>query len=70
MRITIHRKNLPPSNNWLLWIWVMVVTVKVFDFDPGFYYAIGTLALLLLVGYISVLKDTHELDIFENHKKR
>ena len=65
-RIAIHPNNLPVSLRWIQLIWMLAITVKVWDLDSGWYYAIGTLALALLVGTIAQLKEEMQVDIFKS----
>ena len=65
-RITIHHNNLPVNLRWIQFIWVLAITVKVWDLDSGWYYAIGTLALALLVGTIVQLREEVQVDIFKS----
>ena len=65
-RIVIHHSNLPVSLRWILFIWMLAITVKVWDLDSGWYYAIGTLALALLVGTIGQLREEVQVDIFKS----
>ena len=65
-RATIHPSNLPVSLRWIQFIWMLAITVKVWDLDSGWYYAIGTLALALLVGTAAVLREEVQLDIFKS----
>lgn len=65
-RITIHHSNLPVSLRWIQFIWMLAITVKVWDLDSGWYYAIGTLALALLVGTIAQLSEEVQVDIFKS----
>ena len=64
-RIAIHSNNLPVSLRWIQFIWMLAITVKVWDLDSGWYYAIGTLALVLLVGTIIQLREEVQVDIFK-----
>ena len=64
-RATIHPSNLPVSLRWIQFIWMLAITVKVWDLDSGWYYAIGTLALVLLVGTIIQLREEVQVDIFK-----
>lgn len=64
-RMVIHPSNLPVSLRWIQFIWMLAITVKVWDLDSGWYYAIGTLALALLVGTIALLREEVQLDIFK-----
>ena len=64
-RVAIHHSNLPVNLRWIQFIWMLVITVKVWDFDSGWYYAIGTLALALLVGTIAQLREEVQVDIFK-----
>ena len=63
-RVVIHPNNLPVSLRWIQFIWMLAITVKVWDLDSGWYYAIGTLVLALLVGTIAQLREEVQLDIF------
>ena len=65
-RIVIHTSNLPTSLWWIQFIWMLAITVKVWDLDSGWYYAIGTLALALLVGTIAQLSEEVQVDIFKS----
>ena len=65
-RATIHPSNLPVSLRWIQFIWMLAITVKVWDLDSGWYYAIGTLALALLVGTVAVLREEVQMDIFKS----
>ena len=65
-RATIHPSNLPVSSRWIQFIWMLAITVKVWDLDSGWYYAIGTLALALLVGTIAQLREEVQVDIFKS----
>ena len=65
-RVTIHPRNLPTNIRWIQVVWMLALTVKVWDFDSGWYYAIGTLALALLAGTIGLLKEETHLDIFKS----
>ena len=65
-RIVIDPSNLPVSLRWIQFIWMLAITVKVWDLDSGWYYAIGTLALALLVGTIAQLKEEVPVDIFKS----
>ena len=65
-RTVIHHSNLPTSLRWIQFIWMLAITVKVWDLDSGWYYAIGTLALALLVGTIAQLREEVEVDIFKS----
>ena len=64
-RATIHPSNLPVSLRWIQFIWMLAITVKVWDLDSGWYYAIGTLALALLVGTGALLREEVQVDIFK-----
>ena len=64
-RVAIHHNNLPVNLRWIQFIWMLAITVKVWDFDSGWYYAIGTLALALLAGTIAQLKEEVQVDIFK-----
>ena len=65
-RIVIHHNNLPANLRWIQFIWMLAITVKVWDLDSGWYYAIGTLALALLVGTIAQLREEVQVDIFKS----
>lgn len=65
-RVTIHPNNLPVNLRWIQFIWMLAITVKVWDLDSGWYYAIGTLALALLVGTIAQLSEEVQVDIFKS----
>ena len=65
-RMVIHHSNLPVSLRWIQFIWMLAITVKVWDLDSGWYYAIGTLALVLLVGTIIQLREEVQVDIFKS----
>ena len=65
-RMVIHHSNLPVSLRWIQFIWMLAITVKVWDLDSGWYYAIGTLALALLVGTIVQLSEEVQVDIFRS----
>ena len=64
-RATIHPNNLPVSLRWIQFIWMLAITVKVWDLDSGWYYAIGTLALALLAGTIAQVREEVPVDIFK-----
>lgn len=64
-RLTVHHSNLPTSLRWILFIWMLAITVKVWELDSGWYYAIGTLALALLAGTIAQLREEVPVDIFK-----
>ena len=64
-RMVIRHSNLPVSLRWIQFIWMLAITVKVWDLDSGWYYAIGTLALVLLVGTIIQLREEVQVDIFK-----
>ena len=64
-RMVIHHSNLPVSLRWIQFIWMLAITVKVWDLDSGWYYAIGTLALVLLVGTVALLREEVQVDIFK-----
>ena len=64
-RIVIDPSNLPVSLRWIQFIWMLAITVKVWDLDSGWYYAIGTLALVLLAGTIAQLREEVQVDIFK-----
>ena len=64
-RMVIDPSNLPVSLRWIQFIWMLAITVKVWDLDSGWYYAIGTLALVLLVGTIAQLREEVQADIFK-----
>ena len=65
-RATIHPSNLPVSLRWIQFIWMLAITVKVWDLDSGWYYAIGTLVLAFLVGTVAVLREEVQVDIFKS----
>ncbi len=65
-RATIHPNNLPVSLRWIQFIWMLAITVKVWDLDSGWHYAIGTLALALLVGTVALLREEVQVDIFKS----
>ena len=65
-RATIHPNNLPVSLRWIQFIWMLAITVKVWDLDSGWYYAIGTLVLAFLVGTVAVLREEVQVDIFKS----
>lgn len=65
-RIVIDPSNLPVSLRWIQFIWMLAITVKVWDLDSGWYCAIGTLALALLVGTIVQLREEVQVDIFKS----
>ena len=64
-RMVIHHSNLPVRLRWIQFIWMLAITVKVWDLDSGWYYAIGTLALALLVGTVALLREEVQVDIFK-----
>ena len=64
-RIVIDPSNLPVSLRWIQFIWMLAITVKVWDLDSGWYYAIGTLALAFLVGTVALLREEVQVDIFK-----
>ena len=64
-RVAIHHNNLPVNLRWIQFIWMLAITVKVWDLDSGWYYAIGTLALALLVGTVAQLREEVQVDIFK-----
>ena len=64
-RMVIHHSNLPVNLRWIQFIWMLAITVKVWDLDSGWYYAIGTLALALLVGTGVLLMEEVQVDIFK-----
>ena len=64
-RIAIHPDNLPVSLRWIQFIWILAITVKVWELDSGWYYAIGALALALLVGTGVLLMEEVQVDIFK-----
>ena len=64
-RMVIHHSNLPVNLRWIQFIWMLAITVKVWDLDSGWYYAIGTLALALLVGTVALLREEVQVDIFK-----
>ena len=64
-RMVIHHSNLPVSLRWIQFIWMLAITVKVWDLDSGWYYAIGTLALALLIATIAQLEEEVQVDIFK-----
>lgn len=64
-RIVIHHSNLPGNLRWIQFIWMLAITVKVWDLDSGWYYAIGTLVLAFLVGTVAVLREEVQVDIFK-----
>ena len=65
-RIVIHPNNLPVSLRWIQFIWMLAITVKVWDLDSGWYYAIGTLVLAFLVGTVALLREEVQVDIFKS----
>ena len=65
-RMVIHHSNLPVSLRWIQFIWMLAITVKVWDLDSGWYYAIGTLVLAFLVGTVAVLREEVPVDIFKS----
>ena len=65
-RVTIHHNNLPVNLRWIQFIWMLAITVKVWELDSGWYYAIGTLALALLVGTVALLSEEVQVDIFKS----
>ena len=65
-RTTIHHSNLPVNLRWIQFIWMLAITVKVWDLDSGWYYAIGTLVLAFLVGTVAVLREEVQVDIFKS----
>ena len=65
-RIVIHHSNLPTNLRWIQFIWMLAITVKVWELDSGWYYAIGTLALALLAGTITQLREEVQVDIFKS----
>ena len=64
-RMVIHHSNLPVSLRRIQLIWMLAITVKVWDLDSGWYYAIGTLALAMLVGTVALLREEVQVDIFK-----
>ena len=64
-RATIHPNNLPVSLRWIQFIWMSAITVKIWDLDSGWYYAIGTLVLAFLVGTVALLREEVQVDIFK-----
>ena len=65
-RVVIHHSNLPVSLRWIQFIWMLAITVKVWDLDSGWYYAIGTLVLAFLVGTVALLREEVQVDIFKS----
>ncbi len=65
-RMVIHHSNLPVSLRWIQFIWMLAITVKVWDLDSGWYYAIGTLVLAFLVGTVALLREEVQVDIFKS----
>lgn len=61
----IAPSNLPPSFSWVVYLWLAVLTVKVYDLDSGWYFVAGTLGFLMFVGMISTLHKSRFIDLFE-----
>ena len=66
----IAYENLPPNRSWLTFMWVLALTVKVYDLDVGWYYAIGTWTLILFIGFLVTVKNTRYIDLFRPLKDR
>lgn len=64
----ISPKNLPPSFRWIYFIWFSLLTVKVYDLDVGWYYALGVFALFQTLGLIAQIYQAKYLDIFSSMK--
>lgn len=64
-RMVIHHSNLPVSSRWIQFVWMLAITVKVWDLDSGWYYAIGTLVLAFLVATVALLREEVQVDIFK-----
>ena len=66
----IAYENLPPNWSWLIFMWMLALTVKVYDLDVGWYYAIGTYTLILFIGFLVTVKKTQFIDLFKPLKDR
>lgn len=64
MKKIIRHQNLPYNFTWVLWLWVAALTVEVYGFDSGWYYAIATFGIFLLVGLVSLSSKSRQVDIF------
>ena len=61
----IAPSNLPPNFRWVMYLWLLVLTVKVYDLDTGWYFAIGTFGLLLAIGTLGAIHKARFIDLFE-----
>lgn len=64
MKKVISHQNLSYNFTWVLWLWVAALTVEVYGFDSGWYYAIATFGIFLLVGLVSLSSKSRQVDIF------
>ena len=64
MKKVISHQNLPYNFTRVLWLWVAALTVEVYGFDSGWYYAIATFGIFLLVGLVSLSSKSRQVDIF------
>ena len=70
MKPAIANENLPPNLSWLTFMWMLALTVKVYDLDVGWYYAIGACTLILFIGFLVTVKKTRYIDLFKPLKDR
>lgn len=65
----IAYQNLPPNYSWLFIVWMSAISIKVWDLNPGWYYALGMLTLVMAVGWWIVIKHAVYIDLFEVLRK-
>lgn len=61
----LHPSNLPPNMRWVYLVWMLAMSIKVYDLDPGWYYALGTFTIILVIGWLSMVYRARYIDIFE-----
>lgn len=57
--------NRAPNYFWVWPLWLLALTIKVFELDTGFYWVLGTLAAIMWLGTYKMRKETREIDLFQ-----
>ena len=66
MSLLIDPKNLPPNASWVTPVWLSCLSIEVWEMSPNWYWGVGVLALLGILGTAQRLRQAKYVDIFSS----
>ena len=64
MNFLIDPKNLPPNLSWIMVVWLSCLSIEVWEMSPNWYWGVGVLTLLSILGTVQRLRQAKYIDLF------